>query len=169
MLGITPAKGIALTQIVVLLAAPLPRESAPPAPPPVVPRRPSGLVNPTDAYLVLSVEPAKVVAGALITLNIEYRNIGLPYTFVFSSPTGLVVFDPPITLPCRFSEHPNGCRALTFRTTAPGIVLFHATAQGEVFDEKCGCWYFTFVSDNGAAALEIGEPASRLYLPAVHR
>ena len=110
-----------------------------------------------------------MVAGTLITLNIEYRNTGLPYTFVFSSPTGLVVFDPPITLPCRFSERPNGCCALTLRTTAPAIVLFHAIAEGEVFDEKCGCWYFTFVSDNGAAALETGEPASRLLLPAVYR
>ena len=111
-----------------------------------------------EAYLELSVEPAQTRAGGLITLNISYHNIGLPYTTISIDQPDLVEFDPPLSMPCKFHEHPNGCQAITFRTLAPGEVQFNASANGEIWSEQCQCWFFTTVTDNGPAKAKITEP-----------
>jgi hypothetical protein len=111
-----------------------------------------------EAYLELSVEPAQSRAGGLITLNITYHNIGLPYTTISINQPDLVEFDPPLSMPCKYHEHPNGCQAITFRTLAPGEVQFNASASGEIWSEQCQCWFFTTITDNGPANAVITEP-----------
>lgn len=111
-----------------------------------------------EAYLELSVEPAQSRAGGPITLNISYHNVGLPYTTISIDQPDLVEFDPPLSMPCKFHEHPNGCQAITFRTLAPGEVQFNASAHGEIWSEGCQCWFFTTVTDNGPAKAVITEP-----------
>ena len=111
-----------------------------------------------EAYLELSVDPGQSRAGSLITLNIKYVNIGLPYTTIYIDPPGLVQYDPELTMPCKFHEHPNGCQAITFRTLAPGEVKFEASAHGEIWSDQCQCWFFTTVTDNGPATAKITEP-----------
>lgn len=111
-----------------------------------------------DAYLELSVDPAQSRAGSLITLNIIYHNIGLPYTTISIDQPDLVEYDPPLTMPCKFHEHPNGCRAITYRTLAPGEVKFSTSAHGEIWSDQCQCWFFSTVTDNGPAVAKITEP-----------
>lgn len=111
-----------------------------------------------EAYLELSVDPAQSRAGSLITLNITYHNIGLPYTTIQIDPPNLVEYDPELTMPCKFHEHANGCQAITFRTLAPGEVQFNASAHGEIWSDQCQCWFFTTVTDNGPATARITEP-----------
>ena len=111
-----------------------------------------------EAYLVLSVDPAQSRAGSLITLNISYINIGLPHTTISIDPPDLVEFYPLLTMPCKFHEHPSGCREITFRTLAPGEVQFNASAHGEIWSDQCQCWFFTTVTDNGPAIAKITEP-----------
>lgn len=111
-----------------------------------------------EAYLELSIDPEQSRAGSLVTLNITYHNIGLPYTTIFIDQPDLVKFDPPLTMPCKFHEHPNGCQAITLRTLKPGVVKFTASAHGEIWSDQCQCWYFTTVTDNGSATAMITEP-----------
>jgi hypothetical protein len=111
-----------------------------------------------EAYLELSVDPVESRAGSLITLNISYVNIGLPHTTILIDPPDLVEFDPPLSMPCRFHEHPSECREITFRTLAPGEVQFNASAHGEIWSDQCQCWFFTTVSDNGPVIAKITEP-----------
>ena len=111
-----------------------------------------------DAYLELSVDPVHSRAGSLITLNITYYNIGLPFTTIQIDPPILVEYDPELTMPCKFHEHANGCQAITFRTLAPGEVQFNASAHGEIWSDQCQCWHFTTVTDNGPAIARITEP-----------
>jgi hypothetical protein len=86
---------------------------------PYLPANPS-CTNP-GAYLELSIEPAMALPGTLVTLNIAYHRIGLPYTGIGINPPDLVVFDPPLSMPCKYGEHINGCSAITFRTQASGV------------------------------------------------
>jgi hypothetical protein len=111
-----------------------------------------------DVYLELAVDPAQSQAGSLITLNVTYHNIGLPYTTILINQPGQVEFDPPLSMPCKYHEHPNGCQEITFRTLAPGEVHFHAWATGEIWSDHCQCWFFSSVSDNGPAMAKITEP-----------
>ena len=119
-----------------------------------------------NAYLELSVDPGQSRAGSLITLHISYHNIGLPYTTINVNPSNLVDFDPPITMPCKYDQHPNGCQAIIFRTLSPGKVEFTASATGELWSEECQCWYWGGASDNGPAVAVI-TAAWRFFLPFV--
>ena len=110
------------------------------------------------AYLELSVNPMKSPAGSLITLHISYHNLGMPHTTINVKPSNLVEFEPPISMPCKFDQHLNGCRAITFRTLEPGEVEFTAFANGEVWDEDCQCWYWGTASDTGPAIAAITDP-----------
>ncbi len=135
--------------------------------------RPHQLSSPTcydpDAYLVLSVEPSYALPDTLVTLHIAYHRIGMPYTFVLIDQPDLVVFDPPMTMPCKYGEDFTGCKAITFRTQSTGVVHFTASAEGEIFGQDCHCWCFTGVQDNGPATLVIADTISHIFLPSVYR
>jgi hypothetical protein len=120
------------------------------------------------AYMELSVEPPVASTGTLITLHIAYHNIGEPYTYISINPPGLVAFEPPLSMPCKYYEH-AGCTAITFRTLSSGEVEFTASATGEVFDDDCGCWRWAGGSDNGPARLIIEGTIWQIFLPFVQR
>lgn len=120
-------------------------------------------------YLELSVEPPIVIPGELITLHIVYHNIGLPYTRISINPSNIVDYEPPLAMPCKYDQHPNGCTAITLRTLATGRVIFSAWANGEVFDPDCQCWIFHDAYDNGPAAAVIVKEISYLFLPVLLR
>ncbi len=122
-----------------------------------------------NAYLELSVEPPIVLTDTLITLSITYHNIGFPYTTIQVNPPNLAAFEPPMSMPCKYDQHPNGCTAISLRTQAIGVVQFTASATGEVYDETCHCWYWSGASDNGPARLIIAETLWQTFLPSVHR
>jgi len=122
-----------------------------------------------NAYLGLSVEPPIVVTETLVTLHITYHNIGLPYTTIQVNPPNLAAFEPPLSMPCKYDQHPNGCTMITLRTQAIGVVQFTASATGEVYDETCRCWYWSGASDNGPASLIIAETLWQMFLPSVQR
>ncbi len=122
-----------------------------------------------NAYLELSVEPPLVTSGALITLHIVYHNIGLPYTDILINPSNVVTFEPPLSMPCKFDQHPNGCTAITFRTLVTGVVTFTAGATGEVYDETCHCWYWSGASADGPAIATIADTIWPVFLPAIQR
>jgi hypothetical protein len=123
----------------------------------------------TDPYLELSVEPPVAFPGRLIKLHITYHDIGLPYTMISIDPPGLVALDPPLTMPCKYNQHLDGCKVITLRTLASGGVHFRAGATGEVFDEDCGCWIWGTATDNGPAHLIILETTWRGFLPSIQR
>ncbi|HBW51629.1 MAG TPA: hypothetical protein DEF47_17185 [Herpetosiphon sp.] len=81
--------------------------------------------------LILSA-PSQVTLGQVFTLTIQYVNIGLQYTTVTSSPAGLVQLDPPLSMPCKYNQHPTQCKNITFKATALGTVQLNASATGEV-------------------------------------
>ena len=122
-----------------------------------------------NAYLELSVEPHIALKGTLVTLKIVYHNIGLPYTSIGINPSENVAFDPPLSMPCKYNEHPNGCTEITFRTLSNGIVQFNAGATGEVYDETCGCFMWGGAQDNGPATLAIVDTIWQVFLPSIHR
>jgi endo-1,4-beta-xylanase len=123
----------------------------------------------TDAYLELSVVPQIALSGTLVTLNITYHHIGMPYTAITSSPPGLVTFDPPLSMPCKYDQHPTGCQAIPFRTQSSGVVQFTAGASGEVYDEGCGCFRWGTALDNGPATLIIVDTLWQMFLPSIQR
>lgn len=124
-----------------------------------------GIVS--EAYLELSLDSAETPLGTMITLNITYHNIGLPYTNIKVEPADILAFEPPLSMPCKYDQHPNGCTAITFMTLATGEVTFTASATGELFGEECQCWYWGGASDNGAVSATIVDPAMRLFMPFV--
>lgn len=96
---------------------------------------PTASATPTQAApqpkLILSA-PSQVTLGQVFTLTIQYVNIGLQYTTVTSSPAGLVQLDPPLSMPCKYNQHPTQCKNITFKATALGTVQLNASATGEV-------------------------------------
>ena len=121
------------------------------------------------AYLQLSVEPSIVTSGALITLDIAYHNIGVPYTSIQITPSSVVTFEPPLSMPCKYDQHPNGCTAITFRTLTTGVVTLTASATGEVYDETCHCWYWSIAYDNAPAIAVIANRIWPVFLPVIQR
>ncbi len=93
----------------------------------------SGSPTPTPLVkeLILSA-PAIVNVGDVFSLTIQYVNIGVPYTGITLSPTGTVQFDPPLTMPCKYNQHPTQCRTIGLRAVAPGTIEIDAGATGEV-------------------------------------
>lgn len=121
---------------------------------------PASLVQPDeDVYLELSVTPAEIGVGDILTLHISYHNIGLPSTYIFITPTNVVTYEPPFIESCPPGET---CTAVTFRTLAPGAVRFDAYAYGEI----C-CWRWA-----GANALEpvtVFIGSGHAFLPLIFR
>ncbi len=95
-----------------------------------------------DAYLILTANPVNVTVSDIFTVHISYHNIGLPYTYFSITPTHVITFEPPIPLPCKYSD-PGGCTAVSFRALAPGAVHIFAYATGEVFEDSCQCWVWS--------------------------
>lgn len=120
------------------------------------------------SYLELSVKPAIVRPGTLVTLYIVYHNIGVPYTNISFTPEGLVAFDPPMEMPCKYYEH-GGCTEITLRALAVGVVEFRAGATGEIFDDGCNCWRWGGGTDIGPARLEIVDTLWQAFLPSISR
>ena len=133
------------------------------------PHRPvNALANMTaNAYLELSLDSPIVTAGTPITLYIDYHNIGVPHTTIHVTPTGLVAFEPPLSMPCKYDQHSNGCTAIGFRALASGVVTFTAGATGEVYDENCHCWYWGIANTIEPARLIIAGTIWRAFLPLV--
>lgn len=121
--------------------------------------------TPQSSYLELSVEPPVAFAGTLVTLTITYHNLGMPYTVINIDPPGLVAFDPPLSMPCKYYEHPTGCRVLPLQTLSSGVVQITAGATGEVYDEACHCFRWGGGTDNGPAVLTILEKGWQIFLP----
>jgi hypothetical protein len=128
---------------------------------------PSDRFATTASYLELSVKPAIVLPGQLVTLYIVYHNLGEPYTNISIIPAELAAFDPPMDMPCKYYEQ-GGCTEFSLRALAVGTVEFRAGATGEIFDEGCNCWRFWGATDNGPARLVIAEAVWQEYLPLVH-
>jgi hypothetical protein len=105
----------------------------------------------------------------LITLNIAYHNIGLPYTYIHVNSSNIVTYEPPLSMPCQYDQHTNGCTAITFRTLTTGVVTFTASATGEVYDETCQCWYWGGGSDTGPASAIIADTIWPVFLPVIQR
>jgi hypothetical protein len=121
------------------------------------------------AYLELSVEPSMVNAGELVTLHIAYHNLGFPYTLILIDLPGLVAYEPPLSMPCKYDQHPNGCTAIPFRALTAGVVTFTAAASGEVYDEACQCRIWTGVTDNGPATVIIADKLWQVFIPLLQR
>jgi hypothetical protein len=122
-----------------------------------------------SAYLQLSIDPPIATTNSVVTLHIAYHNIGFVYTDIAISSTGLITFEPPLTMPCKYDQPPYGCTAITLRTLAPGVATFRAVADGEVYDESCHCWYWSFAADNGPVSVIIADVIWRMLLPVVQR
>ncbi len=120
------------------------------------------------AYLELSMDPPFAAVGSLVTLHITYYNLGEPYAYINIIPEDLVAFDPPMTSPCKYYEHPDGCQSITFRALANGVVNFYVGATGEVWDEDCHCWYWGGGTSSTPARLVITDHVWHSFLPAVY-
>jgi hypothetical protein len=127
----------------------------------------AGTISPSLAdpahYVQLSVTPAIVTPGELVTLHITYHNVGLPLTYISIIPPENLAYEPEIAIPC------YGCSDVTLRALTTGLVRIYATASGEIFDEGCHCWVFTMVPDNGPAVLHVVDQLWTVFLPAVGR
>jgi hypothetical protein len=138
-------------------------------PPKIQSNQASAYPTSSESYLALSISPPIVVPGAMITLHIAYHNIGMPYTDILVIPSDTVIFEPELSMPCKYNEHPNGCTAITFRTQKTGIVTFRASATGEVYREDCHCWYWSGGSDNGPASVIVAGTVWTTFLPVLQR
>ncbi|NTV99775.1 MAG: hypothetical protein HGA19_00550 [Oscillochloris sp.] len=129
------------------------------------PRQPASPLATEAPHLELTVEPATVNVGDLVTVRIAYVNLGLPYTTITWEPLALAAFDPPRTMSCKYGEDASGCTVIILRAIAPGTLNIHATATGEIYDDSCACWRWSGGSDNGPAIVTI--QGSRLFVPLV--
>lgn len=130
----------------------------------------SPIVQPATAPLAsleLSVSPTTVRVGEPVTLNIAYHNIGLVYTQILMDPPGVVTFDPPLSMPCKYDSHPNGCKSITMRATAPGTVTITASATGEIYDPACTCFYFSGASSTAPVRILVYDRS--IFLPFTQR
>ncbi len=123
----------------------------------------------TVPYLELSITPPVAIPGSLVTLHITYHNIGEQWTDIVIDPSASVAYDPELSMPCKYNEHPNGCTSITFRALVKGAVTFHASAYGEIFDPGCNCFYWSSASDISPAILYIVDQAWALFLPGIQR
>jgi endo-1,4-beta-xylanase len=120
-----------------------------------------------NSYLVLSADPQTVAVGAAFTLVISYHNLGLPYTTINVTPTQRAVSDPPLLSPCKYDQHPTGCKSVGLRARHSGVVTITASATGEAYSEECSCWYWTGAGDIGPAVVTI--TGSSFYMPLLMR
>ena len=107
------------------------RDSACIGTPTITPTSESPTVTPLVKELILSAPPL-VNVGDAFSLTIQYVNIGVPSTGITLNPIGTVQFDPPLTMPCMYNQHPTGCRTIGLRAVAPGTIEIDAGATGEV-------------------------------------
>jgi len=121
----------------------------------------------STAHLELSTAPSVVTPGTLVNLNITYKGIGLPYTGITITPAELVEYDPPLSMPCKYDQHINGCTSIGLRALFTGVVQFTAGATGEIFDEGCHCFCWGAAKDYGPATLTIVNSIWKAYLPSI--
>lgn len=117
--------------------------------------------------LHLSVDRGGVAPGQLVTLTVAYTNLGLQHTTITISPAGVLAFDPPVAMPCKYDQHPTQCTSFTLRAAQAGAATIRASATGEIYDDGCSCWVFSSAADDGPAVVVVG--GSRRYLPLVQR
>ncbi|MCA0351574.1 MAG: hypothetical protein LCH85_06225 [Chloroflexi bacterium] len=99
--------------------------------PTITPINGTATATPIVSGLFLSA-PYLVNVGDVFTLTIQYINIGMPYTRVTNGSGGIGQFDPPLTMPCKFNQHPTQCRTIRLRAIAAGSLHLSASATGEV-------------------------------------
>lgn len=117
--------------------------------------------------LHLSVDRGGLAVGELLTLTVTYTNLGLQHTTITISPTGVLAFDPPVTMPCKYDQHPSQCTSFTLRAAQAGAATIRASATGEIYDDACSCWRFSGAADDRPAIVVVG--GFRRYLPLVVR
>ncbi len=144
----------------------VPQITQPPCTP--IPTSASGSPTPTPLVkeLILSA-PAIVNVGDVFSLTIEYVNIGVPYTGITLSPTNTVQFDPPLTMPCKYNQHPTDCRTIGLRAVAPGTIEIDAGATGEV-PVAGGGWAWGSASARNPITVQVRTVlAHKIFIPAV--
>ncbi|KPL88916.1 hypothetical protein [Herpetosiphon geysericola] len=104
--------------------------------------------------LILS-GPSQVVVGQVFTLSIQYINLGMPYASIGFNNSSLAQFDPALTMPCKYNEHPTGCSAITIRATNVGTLIINATATGESYNHG---WYWGWGSARAPLVVTISDP-----------
>ncbi len=117
----------------------------------------------SEPYLVLFIKPSVAKVGTLVTLHITYHGIGLPILYLSFTPSESVEYAAELPGNCDFREH-NPCSEVTFRMLKPGVVTFHAGANGEIWDESCPCLVYGMASDNGPAILLTGDILNLLFV-----
>ena len=119
------------------------------------------------ASLHLSVDRGGVAPGELVTLTVAYTNLGLQHTTITISPAGVLAFEPPVAMPCKYDQHPTQCTSFALRAAQAGAATIRASATGEIYNDGCKCWVFSGAADDGPALVVVG--GSRRYLPLVQR
>ncbi|WP_110513928.1 hypothetical protein [Herpetosiphon llansteffanensis] len=104
--------------------------------------------------LILS-GPSQVVVGQVFTLSIQYINLGMPYASIGFNNANLAQFDPALTMPCKYNQHPTGCSSITIRATNVGTLVINATATGESYNHG---WYWGWGSARAPLAVTIIDP-----------
>ncbi|XSG73302.1 hypothetical protein ACP8Y2_14040 [Herpetosiphon llansteffanensis] len=133
----------------------------------IVPRvsTPTPTSTPIVSELILSA-PSLVNVGEAFSLTIQYVNIGLPYTGITLNPTGKLQFDPPLPMPCQYSQHPTQCRTIGLRAVAAGTIEIDAGATGEV-PIAGGGWAWGSAQARNPITVQVRNLAHKVFIPLV--
>lgn len=132
--------------------------------PTVTPINGNATATPIVSQLFLSA-PYVVNVGDVFTLTIQYINIGMPYTRVTNGSGGIGQFDPPLTMPCKFNQHPTQCRTIRLRAIAAGSLHLSARATGEI-PIAGGGWAWGSAISNPLSIQVRDVLAYRIFIPA---
>lgn len=108
--------------------------------------------------------PSQVQVGDMFTMTVDYQNMSGPLMEIMLSSSELAQFDPPLTMPCRYSEHPTQCSTITLRATAPGMLTINGQASADLFVGDR--WTFGYTSARNPINVQVHDGLPyKLFIP----
>ena len=120
--------------------------------------------QPAVSHQLILSAPSQVQVGDMFTMTVDYQNMSAPRMEIMLSSSELAQFDPPLTMPCRYSEHPTQCSMITLRATAPGMLTINGRAIADMFVGDG--WTFGYTSARNPINVQVHDGLPyKLFIP----
>ncbi|ABX05352.1 MAG TPA: hypothetical protein DEF47_21410 [Herpetosiphon sp.] len=120
--------------------------------------------QPAVSHQLILNAPSQVQVGDMFTMTVDYQNMSAPRMEIMLSSSELAQFDPPLTMPCRYSEHPTQCSTITLRATAPGMLTINGRAIADMFVGDG--WTFGYTSARNPINVQVHDGLPyKLFIP----